>query len=735
MAAYLAHRIEETGAEQTMLDHLNGTASLAGAFGAAFGVQEQAHLIGQYHDIGKYSRDFQGYLASGGRRARVDHSTAGMQAFWGQHNIPAAFCVGGHHAGLPNLGRSADGESGNTLHAKKNRKNIPDYQAYMLENPPVPVADISWIEKSLLTAEEKGFAWMFYIRMLYSCLVDADYLDTEKFMQSGQVERRGFATLPVLKKRFDSYINKFSNPQNKINEKRWKLLQQCLRAGDNSSTALQNLTIPTGGGKTIASLGFALHAAVKNDKVRIIYVIPYTSIIEQTAEVFRGIVGKENVLEHHMNVDYEVPEGEERPDLLRKRLATENWDAPIIVTTNVQFFESLFANRSSKCRKLHNIVNSILIFDEAQMLPIPFLRPCTQAIWELTAHYGCKAVLCTATQPSLDSYFHAGHVSEICPDLEENYDFFRRTTLIPPQAPLEIEELADCLSEEEQVLCIVNTKKHANVLFEALKERCESGVYYLSTNLCAVDRSRILAKVRKIVQEHKNTVKKRPCRLIATSLVEAGVDLDFPTVYRELAGLDSVLQAAGRCNREGINPREESFVHIFILADTYKSRQMQLERQIMDELLGNEEFCTHLEQPKTIRQYFAKLHQYKTDAFLDFKDIMGMSEDGTLPFADIAEAFRLIDTPQTPIYIPKAENEDLTKRLKAGERSRSLLREASKYMVNVYSGTAQSPYERLLAARKTERIDEMLTILTDLSLYDEEAGLMQNIEEGQGIMF
>ena len=735
MASYLAHRVAETGAEQTLVDHLEGTAGLAGIFAFAFGAQEQARIIGRYHDIGKYSKEFQAYLASGGTRAKVDHSTAGMQAFFAQHNIPAAFCVGGHHAGLPNMGSRSDGESGNTLCAKNNRKNIPDYKAYKIENSPVPTMDMSWIEKSLLTVEEKGFAWMFYIRMLYSCLVDADYLDTEKFMQGGQVERGGFAAMPALKERFDSYIDRFSKPKSTINEKRWQLLQQCLRAGNHSSAALQNLTIPTGGGKTIASLGFALHAAVKNDKVRIIYVIPYTSIIEQTAAVFRDIVGVENVLEHHMNVAYEAPEGEERPDLLRKRLATENWDAPIIVTTNVQFFESLFANRSSKCRKLHNIVNSILIFDEAQMLPVPFLRPCTQAIWELTAHYGCKAVLCTATQPSLDSYFHAGHVSEICPDLEENYDFFRRTTLIPPQAPLEIEELADCLAEEEQVLCIVNTKKHAGVLFEALKERCGSGVYYLSTNLCAVDRSRILAEVRKILQENENTVKKRPCRLIATSLVEAGVDLDFPTVYRELAGLDSVLQAAGRCNREGRNPRNNSFVHIFVLADTYTSRQMQMERQIMDELLGSEEFCTQLDQPKSIRQYFEKLHQYKTDAFLDFKDIMGMSEDGTLPFADIAEAFRLIDTPQKPIYIPKAENEDLTKRLKAGERSRDILRKAGKYMVNVYSGTAQSPYERLAAAGKTDLLDELVTILTDLSLYDEEMGLMQNIEEGQGIMF
>ena len=361
---------------------------------------------------------------------------------------------------------------------------------------------------------------------------------------------------------FDNYITKnFFNEDNArynepINRRRRKILQECISSGSNTTENLMSLTVPTGGGKTIASMAFALNNAIKNGRQRIIYVIPYTSIIEQNAKVFAGIFGGENVVEHYSSAEYDDTDSEEGNI---KRLATENWDAPIIVTTNVQFFESLFSNRTSKCRKLHNIANSVIIFDEMQIIPEGFLKPCLKSIEQLTKQYNCTAVICTATQPSLEKFFERQVINEICSEVENNYDFFRRTTITVLERKLTKEEMSERLKNNSKVLCIVNKKKSANEIFEMLKD--EENTFCLTTNLCSVHRSKILQQIKSCLEENKS------CRVISTSLVEAGVDLDFPCVYREKAGLDNIIQSAGRCNREGKFSKEDSLTFVFTLSD------------------------------------------------------------------------------------------------------------------------------------------------------------------------
>lgn len=717
---YIGHK-DLDGRIQPLKKHLENVGHLTREFANQFHEGELGEVIGSYHDIGKYSKPFQTYIKAGGGR-KVDHSTAGMKELWKVGMIPAAFCVAGHHGGLPDKGGKCDMAEGRTLIAKSKRTNIPDYHDFLKENNPIqPVKPSPFLME--LAQEHDPFSFMTYIRMLFSCLVDADFLDTEEFMSNGQVRRGGFDDVSILKQRLDEYIQKnFSHPVSTMNRKRCKILQQCQDIGDRHEGNLFNLTVPTGGGKTIASLAFALHHAVrdaKRYKQRIIYVIPYTSIIEQNADVFRKILGDGNVVEHHMNVAYDDSEDEA---MNRKKLATENWDAPVIVTTNVQFFESLFANRTSKCRKLHNIVNSVIIFDEAQMIPLDFLKPCMKIIDELTRYYHCTAVLCTATQPSLEKFFPKQKMLEICPNIVEDYQFFKRTTIRIHKSPVTEAELSEQLRNLEQVLCIVNTKKKARQLYENL---AGEGVYHLSTNLYPAHRIQVFAEIKKRLQSGL------PCKVIATSLMECGVDLSFPTVYRELAGLDSIIQAAGRCNREGKAAAEDSIVHVFEIdaakANSNTNRYCAVTKAVYHE------YPEDISIPAAIRSYFNQLHILEGND-LDKKNILDSSNLQACPFEKIAQEFVLINTPTTPILIPYTEEADcIAQRLRNGERSRALMRQVGMYSVNVYFGSIQQPYEKLFGAGKIEKLDEGISILLDMAQYDEKTGLDVNIEEGQDI--
>ena len=739
---YLGHRNPDTGKEQTLLDHLQGVSEKAGEFADAFGEREHGRLVGLYHDIGKYSKEFQAYLRQGGGR-KVDHSTAGALELMDMKSplsVPAAFCVAGHHSGLMNGGnKKADYEESRSLWGrlcKKPGKEIPYYQAYRDE-----VTYVASNYKSRLLpmiGRDDVFAGQFYTRMLFSCLVDADFLDTEKFMQAGENVRGDFDSILELKERLDAYISKnFLNEQNDrygepINQHRRKILRECIAAGEaEDGSSLFSLTVPTGGGKTIASLAFALHRAVRMDKKRVIYVIPYMSIIEQNAKVFRDILGDENVIEHHCQVDYSqsADNDEDYDKQLKNQLATENWDAPLIVTTNVQFFESLFANRTSKCRKLHNIAASVIIFDEAQMLPIDYLRPCVAAIHELTQHYGATAVLCTATQPSLNKIFQKVYtrgIKEICRNVTEEYEFFKRTKveLLPQKVTLS--EMSERLKDKQQVLCIVNTKRAAREIFEALQ--VVDGCFHLSTNLCPQHRKAVLAQIR------QKLVAGEPCRVISTSLIEAGVDVDFPCVYREMAGLDSVIQAAGRCNREGRRAKEDSLVYVF----AWKDKAMANSQRSMKVCQGATEYVCEshgddLGSPLAIEAYFDFLHKLDGSE-LDKENIMGLIRDEFMPFANVAEKFVMIDTPTRPVFIPYDEvGKEIENQLRYGIRSRRLIREAGKYMVNVYCGNDTCLFEKMAAACKIDVLDDNVAVLVDEDSYSATMGLMLNIEDGQDV--
>lgn len=741
---YLAHKNQENAREQLLLDHLRGVSERAGEFAAAFGEETVGRMTGLYHDIGKYSAEFQKYLQQGGGK-RVDHSTAGAVELMARKcsmSIPMAFCVAGHHSGLMDGGnKRVDTEESKTFWGRIKRgqgKHIPKYQAYQSE-----LEDLFEMGKSSLLAilGKNPFAGQFYTRMLFSCLVDADFLDTETFMQEGKADRGNFDNIEILKEKLDRYVEKhLLNKRGKrygepINQRRRKILSECIRAGElEDETSLWSLTVPTGGGKTVASLAFALHHAVRTGKKRVIYVIPYTSIIEQNAKVFRDIFGDENVIEHHCNAEYQhsdVDGDEETYDAqMKSLLATENWDAPLIVTTNVQFFESLFANRSSKCRKLHNIAESVVIFDEAQMLPIDYLRPCVAAIYELTERYRVTALLCTATQPSLDKIFQQEYhreVTEVCQNVIENYNFFRRAKIQMLDRKVSLKEMTEHLREAKQILCIVNTKKSARLLFEELQGEC--GVFYLSTNLCPKHRKQVLQKIRKALAMGET------CRVISTSLIEAGVDVDFPCVCRELAGLDSIIQAAGRCNREGKNSRDDSLVYVFVWEDKSLGNlqhSIKICRSATEFISGT--YHEDLGSPAAIQAYFEFLHKLDGNG-LDKKDILKLIKNGDMPFESVTKEFTLIEMSTRMVFIPYDEaGKALEDQLREGKRSRNFLRKAGQYMVNVYCGQENSPFARMVGSYKVEELDDSIAILIDSGCYSDTMGLQQEIEDGQGIM-
>lgn len=705
MEKFLAH-IADDGREQTVAEHLIGTAELSAEFAEAFDATDYAHLMGMLHDIGKYSAEFQNRLHGG---YKVDHSTAGAYEAAKRKQIPASFCIAGHHAGLPDGGSKTDC-MGSTLLGRLNgakAAQLPDYSAWTEE--------IALKQVPALPALKDPAEAAFFIRMLYSCLVDADFLDTERFMNgTGRVQIK--ANAGEMNEMLDRYISPWFPPKGVLNEKRCAILTECLTQGEKSERGLFTLTAPTGGGKTVASLAFALRHAREHGMQRVIYVIPYTSIIEQTAEKFREILGEGNVLEHHYGVLFDMDEDERE---IAKAAATENWDMPVIVTTAVQFFESLFAAKSSKCRKLHNIANSVIIFDEAQMLPIPYLRPCVYAIAQLVKNFRTTAVLCTATQPALGKIFEeflpGVRAKEICPDELFGDEIFKRVTF-RKAGKLSISEAADLINSEEQVLCIVNSRKAARELYEELKK---DGSYHLSTLMYPAHRKAVLKEVRKRLE------KGEICRVSATSLIEAGVDVDFPAVFREEAGLDSVLQAAGRCNREGLRAADESIVTVFeseskippIFEIPVKAGRISMASA--DDISSKE----------TVERYFKELLLLKGAEELDKKDIIKRLRKDNFPFRTVSELFKLIDTDTKTIYIPTEESGSLLDRLRYGERSRNLYRELGQYGVSVY----ENHFKALERAGAIRMLDDGSAVLTDITLYSPETGLKFDADSGQAL--
>ena len=666
-------------------EHLRGVATLAESFAAAFDAGDWAKLAGLWHDLGKYRPAFQRYIrgASGydahieTAPGRVDHSTTGalyaIKRIKGLGRI-LAYLIAGHHAGLPDWQSAESPASSLAFRLKQS-----DLLAEALTQT-IP-ADILDAPPPISNPGQRDYA--LWIRLLFSCLVDADFLDTEQFMTPDKTVLRGrYPTLAELEPRFEAYMTALAAQANdtSVNRMRAAVLERCRNAAEQPP-GLFSLTVPTGGGKTLASLAFALRHARHHGKRRIFYVIPYTSIIEQTADVFRRVFGEDTVLEHHSNFD----SARETP---RSRLAAENWDASLIVTTNVQFFESLFAARSSRTRKLHNILDSVVILDEAQLLPPDFLTPILGAIRELSRHYGVSFVLCTATQPALASqrgfdwrFDGLDDVREIVGDaaaVRELHARLRRVEVSLPadlHAPTSWEALAAELESHPRALCIVDRRDDARILHGLLPV----GTVHLSGLMCGQHRADVIGTIKQRLATGE------PIRVVSTQLVEAGVDLDFPVVYRALTGLDSIAQAAGRCNREGrlfnlgqvvvfVPPTEPPKGHLRQARDA--GRQL-LQRCPSDPLA-----------PELFTEYFQSLYWRKGAEGLDCKDIMTLLKNNNrfeISFRTAAERFQLIPETQAPVIVRYGDSERLLARLArpGDDLDRKTLRQLQRYVVNI----------------------------------------------------
>lgn len=669
-------------------DHLREVAGLAARFAAHRG-EEYAKIAGLLHDLGKAQICWQEYLekVSGFEREnahlegvgesmahKIPHSTAGAK--YAVDNLEAltghflAYLIAGHHAGL------ADWHDKGSLKArlqaadKEVREALSGWQASGLSEDFFALSDDRLIAgfPAFLAQNfcEEVHIWL---RFLFSCLVDADFLDTEAFM-SGYANvaeaqaaglRPDFAGLDELHGRYERHmadLARNADQDSLLNRERDAVLQQCFQAA-GLDKSLFSLTVPTGGGKTLASLGFALKHALAFGKKRIIYAIPFTSIIEQNAAVFRKVLGADMVLEHHSNL--EVGEGQETA---KTRLAAENWDAPLIVTTNVQFFESLFAARTSRCRKIHNIADSVVILDEAQQIPRDFQKPITDMMRVLARDYGVTFVLCTATQPELGKDVDVfgrtlleglPDVHEIIADKAELANKLRRVRIRLPEkgaARQSWQEIAGGIAERDCVLAVVNTRKHARKLFAALPE---DGIkLHLSANMCAAHRAEVIALIRRYLQLYRDGRLSRPLWVVSTQLIEAGVDLDFPVVYRAMAGLDSIAQAAGRCNREGKLPqlgevvvfRAEEGAPSGSLKQGQDISEEMLAAGLLDDPLSPESFCEYF------RRFNNKGHRDKHNVCGCLSAEISGENPLAIKFRTAAEKFRLIDNQGIALVVP-----------------------------------------------------------------------------------
>ncbi len=721
---FIAHVRVEDGAFriQTVKEHAVGTAGLSESFASVFGAAAWGKQNGWWHDMGKYTRDsFQPYIRGASGMAveqkavnKPDHSSAG--AMLAKEKLPGyyqplAYCIAGHHSGL--LDWTSSGEA----NLNKRLSKTDCYQEMLRDAPQeMQEAVVSLNAPMISDFQKEMHQW---IRMLFSCLVDADYLDTEQFMQPEQAaRRRQYDSMETLKERFDTYMESLTAGATVsfINEKRAAILSRCREMAEKLP-GFFSLTVPTGGGKTLASMAWALLHAVRHEKDRIIIVIPYTSIIVQTAAVLRDIFGAENVVEHHSHL--QPDSNDERSP---SQLATENWDAPIIVTTNVQFFESLYACRTSRCRKLHNICNSVVILDEAQMLPVEFLQPILDILQSLQSSFKTSILFTTATLPVFTGRIGTGQkafnglkspVTEITSVHDHLFEAFKRVELHWPESTVTFDDLADELSGYDCVLCIVNTRKEVRELYQRMPE----GTLHLSRMMCS---AHIMEVIKLIKQKLKDN---EPVRVISTQLVEAGVDIDFPVVYRAFAGLDSIIQAAGRCNREGKLNKKGELGQVFVfkpengLLRGLMGKGAAALREMLSVSDGSDLFS-----PDCMAQYF-RLFYSNCNTFdrAEIKDSLYKGAgDMNFLFATAADQFRLIDDKDSvSILVGYGDGATLLEELKRIGPEFWLLRKLQQYSVSV----RKWDFEQF---RKQGTVVEYagIFILEDGRCYDERAGLV-----------
>lgn len=719
----------------TLEEHLLGTGELAAQKASKFGAGKWGRLIGEKHDFGKGSCGFQDYLLDCSQNKsskKVDHSTAGAQ--FCERNIKnglgiiPAHCIAGHHSGLLN---AYAGDSNLDKRLAKEIENwedgVPDF---LKKIPEFSEKDLpSWIRSK--STENPVFSLSFWCRMLFSCLIDADRQDTIAAVW-GPRKRTEYPSLEELLPSLNSYIEKCaanSSSSRTVNQARNQVLGDC-RAKASILPGLFTLTVPTGGGKTLSGLSFALEHARVHNKSKVIYVAPYTAIIDQTAKVYREALGGFNsVLEHHSNVS---PEGK-----FQFRLAAENWEHPVIATTSVQFLESLFTNHPSRSRKLHNIVNSIIILDEAQTIPARLIAPTLRALEELIKGYGCTIVLCTATQPALEKseHFKVGltkNPTEISSNPVNLFHSLKRTEILD-RGKLSNDSLIEELKDKEQVLCIVNTKKHAQDLYRGIPSEHK---HHLSAAMCPKHRIGVLEEIKYKLDQGK------PVIVVSTSVMEAGVDIDFPEVYRALAGLDSINQSAGRCNRGG--KLDVGKVNLFrtegVKGEGYVKKNIQITEQVL-ELFQPEKLLF----PEATKRYFELYFHRDNDTKSGLgKDILKCFKPGTIKerpltfdFLDASNKYRIMDQEQRQVLIPwDDKGMSLANRLISinnednpdARKIQGLLTKAQLYIVNVYPLKFETLREN--NPELTFMFNDELCILPSLDpWYDSKMGLIIEKEE------
>lgn len=660
---------------QRLEDHLKSVAEIASFFADKFNSSDWGWNAGWLHDVGKAADEFQAYLLrSNGLddseydcSGKINHSSAGAALaqvrFGPQIGLIYSYLSAGHHTGLPDYYPNDTGHAALLFRLEEGKRNLLSIDSIankFEKNIHQEVKIPSFVKK------EHAHLW---IRMLFSCLVDADFLDTENFMNPDKSENRGgYPGLLELKQRFDVHMESMAkkDPGKDINKIRNIILSTC-RNSANQSPGLFSLSVPTGGGKTLSGMAFALNHAVTFGKDRIIYVIPYTSIIEQTAKILSDIFGSENIVEHHSNLD---PDKETQ----RTRLASENWDAPVIVTTNVQFFESLYAARPGRCRKLHNIVNSVVILDEAQLLPPRLLEPSVNVINHLTRHYGVTMVLATATQPALPNL---DKPYEIINNPFILYEQLKRTEIIFPQDLKNRntwEEIAENLKKHDQVLCVVNTRRDCFDLFRLMPE----GTIHISALMCGEHRSKIIQKIK------QDLALGSPIRVISTQLVEAGVDIDFPVVYRALAGLDSIAQAGGRCNREGELNRSGKLgeVHVFVPPKSAPGGLLRKGEDTTIALMSLDGF--NHQQPDAFNRYFSLFYSSVNDTGGRFKEwLENEANQVRIHFRTAAKDFNLIEEISQPLFVNYKGSQIWIDELRRIGPTRQNMRKLQRYSVNI----------------------------------------------------
>ena len=683
---------------QPLEAHLRAVAEKAAEFAAAFKSEDWAWNLGWLHDLGKATRAFQHYLKTSNGLDDPDydadgslsnHASAGAALAYdrlGLQGRALAYALCGHHAGLPDYRAARAGNAALVVRLEEGRKNlatIADFaaqvQASLRPLPRRPPANVN---------SANFHVW---IRMLFSCLVDADRLDSERFKSLEKHAIRGsFPSLGKLAPLFFQALEGLEAHAAKtpVNRIRSEIRRACETAAERPP-GLFSLSVPTGGGKTLSAMAFALRHALRHRKRRIIYVIPYTSIIEQTAKTLSAIFGQENVVEHHSNIAAD----DSRRRSLRVELAAENWDAPIVVTTNVQFFESLYSACPSRARKLHNIVNSVVILDEAQLLPPELLTPCTDAIRSLVSDFGVTLALATATQPALPGL---PKPTEIASPEMRLYERLRRTEIAMPEnpnAPVPWSVVAAEIARHDRVLCIVNTRRDCHDLFKLMPP----GTLHLSALMCGAHRSRVIEEIKRRLEAGG------PCHVISTQLVEAGVDLDFPVVYRALAGLDSIAQAAGRCNREGRLNDEGRLgqVRVFVPEGGKLPALLRKGADKTREMMCAAEW--DLQAPTTYTRFFESFYSSVNDTGSKFREylVRNVSPDVELDFRTAGDEFRIVDdSMQQTVLVRWGGDDDHLAHLRAIGPTRENLRALQRYCVNLPINVFQAA----MASRSVEEI-------------------------------